>query len=326
MKYESIELKRIPGFSERLVASEKISINYIEGPDNGAPLILIPGQAGTWESYEKVLNPLARTFKVYAVNVRGHGKSTWTPGEYTFNNIGGDFSYFISEIVNEPAFISGNSSGGLIALWLAANKPELVRGIVLEDAPLFSADWPRIKKEFVYQVLNKTAQFLGAENGPDYIGFFKSIQRPTMDGKIRTIPNWMIRFFVWLIKMYEEPGEPLNIPWMPRRIKLFFRSISNFDPDFSRSWVDGRIYEGLDHADALSRVKCPVLIIHADWYRSNEGLIGAMDDEDSENALELVPHADYVRLHTRHVTHSGSPNKFIELVRVFIEKNINQSY
>ena len=90
-----------------------------------------------------------------------------------------------------------------------------------------------------------------------------------------------------------------------------------FDPDFARSWVDGRIYEGLNHEDALSRVKCPVLIIHADWYRTEKGLVGAMDDKDAERALDLLPQVEYVRLKTRHVTHSGAPKDFVSLVEKF---------
>lgn len=308
-------------FTQKQFDTGKVTLNYAEGPDNEQPLILIPGQAGTWQSYEKVMGPLSEIFKVYAVDVRGHGGSTWTTGEYTFNNIGEDFTSFIEEVVQRPAIVSGNSSGGLIALWLAANKPELVDRIVLEDAPLFSADWPRIKSEFVYEVLDKTATHLGHEDGPDYEGFLKSIQRPTEDGKVKELPGWLVGAMVWLIKRYEKPGEPLDIPWLPKRMRQLIGTISTFDPDFSRSWVDGRIYEGLNHEEALSRVKCPVLIIHADWYRTEKGLVGAMDDEDAKRALELAPHADYVRLNSRHVTHSGAPERFVELVKNFALKD-----
>jgi pimeloyl-ACP methyl ester carboxylesterase len=309
------------GFSENQFDTGKIRLNYAEGPDNGQPLILIPGQAGTWQSYEKVMGPLSQTFKVYAMDVRGHGGSTWTPGEYSFKKIGEDFIEFIEKVVKEPAIISGNSSGGLIALWLAANRPELVKVIVFEDAPLFSADWPRIKSEFVYEVLDKTATHLGHEDGPDYEGLLKSIQRPTMDGKEKALPGWLVDIIVWLIKRYEKPGEPLDIPWLPRRMRLLLRTFSTFDPDFSRSWVDGRIYEGLNHEDALSRVKCPVLIIHADWYRTEKGLVGAMDDDDARRVMEIAPHAEYVRLRTRHVTHSGAPEQYIALIKCFVQNN-----
>jgi len=306
------------GFRESQFDTGEIMLNYAEGPDNGQPLVLIPGQAGTWQSYQKVLGPLSESFKVYAVDVRGHGGSTWTTGEYTFNNIGEDFASFIEGVVKKPAIISGNSSGGLIALWLAANRPEMVDRIVLEDAPLFSADWPRIKSEFVYEVLDKTATYLGAEGGPDYEGFLGSIQRPTEDVKVKELPGWLLSVMIWLIKRYEKPGEPLDIPWLPGRMRQLIMTISLFDPDFSRSWVDGRIYEGLNHEEALSRVKCPVLFIHADWYRTEKGLVGAMDDDDVRHALELVPHAEYVRLETSHVTHSAMPVRFVELVKGFV--------
>ena len=305
------------GFKENQYDTGKITLNYAEGPDNEKPLILIPGQAGTWQSYQKVMGPLSETFKVYAVDVRGHGGSTWTTGEYNFDSIGEDFTSFIEGVVQKPAVISGNSSGGLIALWMAANKPDLVDRIVLEDAPLFSADWPRIKSEFVYEVLDKTAMYLGAEGGPDYEGLLRSIQRPTPDGKVKALPGWLVGSMVWLIKRYEKPGEPLDVPILPSRMRQLLLTFSTFDPDFSRSWVDGRIYEGLNHEEALSWVSCPVLIIHADWYRVEKGLVGAMDDDDAKHALEIAPHAEYVRLNTRHVTHSGAPEKFIKLLRKF---------
>ena len=35
--------------------------------------------------------------------------------------------------------------------WLAANRPDLVRAIVLEDPPLFAAEYPRIKTTIPYR-------------------------------------------------------------------------------------------------------------------------------------------------------------------------------
>ncbi len=129
-----------------------------------------------------------------------------------------------------------------------------------------------------------------------------------------------MNILVWLIKRYEKPSKPVDIPWMPGRMRLFFSSISSFDPDFSRSWVYRRIYEGLNSENALLRVRCPVLIICADWFRTEKGLVGAMDDKDAKHAEELVPHAEYVRIRTRHVTHLRAPSKFVELITKFAYK------
>jgi pimeloyl-ACP methyl ester carboxylesterase len=133
-------------FEEKRFNTGEIEINYVAGPKNGGPsLVLIPGQGGDWTSYKKVLPLLSERYQVYAIDVRGHGCSDWATGDYSFTSIGRDMTAFLESVVEEPAIVSGNSSGGLIALWLAANRPSLVKGIIMEDPPLFSAEWPRIK-------------------------------------------------------------------------------------------------------------------------------------------------------------------------------------
>lgn len=297
-----------------------IKINYAKGPNNGPALLLIPGQSTTWQNYEPVFAQLCKNFEVFALSIRGHGKSSWTSGAYTFNNIGGDITLFLQDIVGRPAIIAGNSSGGLIALWLAVNHKELVKGIVLEDAPLFSADWPRIKQEFVYEVLSKTAHYLGAPKGADYEGFFNSIKRPLANGITKSLPKSLSKMLAWLIKNREGRFAKFLLVFMPKQLKSLIQTIPTFDPDFSRSWVDGRIYTGLDHEVALKKIDIPLVIIHANWFRTNKGLVGAMDDEDAQKARLLAPHAEYIRVNSEHVTHSDNPDEYVNIINEFNKK------
>lgn len=48
------------GFEERCLNTGEIEMNYVVGPSNGPALVLIPAQMGTWESYQRVLPPLAQ--------------------------------------------------------------------------------------------------------------------------------------------------------------------------------------------------------------------------------------------------------------------------
>ena len=127
-------------------------MNYVAGPPNGTPLVFIPGQTVTWEEYTLIMPKLADRFQVFAVTVRGHGKSSWTPGKYTFNQLGKDMTAFLKGAVGKPAIVAGNSSGGVLTSWLAANSPEWVKAIVLEDPPLFRCDWPNIKDTWVFDM------------------------------------------------------------------------------------------------------------------------------------------------------------------------------
>jgi hypothetical protein len=93
----------------------------------------------------------------------------------------------------------------------------------------------------------------------------------------------------------------------------------DFDADFSQAFVDGRIYEGLDHADALKRVECPMLLLHANWVRHPDyGLVGAMDDNDAAMARELAPELLFKRIDSDHVIHSHNPDLYISAIEEFI--------
>ncbi|MFW9910136.1 MAG: alpha/beta fold hydrolase, partial [Candidatus Thorarchaeota archaeon] len=246
---------------EKQFNTGEITINYAVGPDNGPPLVLIPGQGADWTNYQNSIPLLINDFQVYAVDVRGHGRSDWKTGDYSWNSIGRDMSAFLEQVVKEPAIISGNSSGGLIALWLAVNKPESVRAIILEDPPLFSAEWPRIKQEYVYKVLQISVDMSHELTNSRSIGglarTFTKISRPLENGKIRKIPRSAAYFISFLIRASQKlkGGKPS----LPGTLGKILEVMTTYDPDFSQAFVDGRIYEGLDHADALQRSERPML-------------------------------------------------------------------
>jgi len=79
-------------------------------------------------------------------------------GKYTFDQLGVAVSAFLREVVGRPAIVGGNSSGGVLTMWLAANAPELVTASIIEDAPFFRAEWPAIKTQVVYDVFLGLAQ------------------------------------------------------------------------------------------------------------------------------------------------------------------------
>lgn len=316
---------REAGFKECRFNTGEIKLNYVVGPDNGPALVLIPAQMGTWESYAKVLLPLSDDFQVYAVDIPGHGKSEWTTGDYSWQSIGRDMTAFLQQVVRRPTIISGNSSGGLIALWLAANRPECVSALILEDAPVFSAEMPRFRDEdrFVYEGLQHVVDVLGDPTNRDLADYFRAQVLPVNEGRReRRVPEWFSNLLSWLIRRYESrhPGQPVDIAYLPSTLRTLIKSISSYDPDFARAFVDGRIYEGLERAKALRRVQCPMLILHANWFRHPRyGLVGAMDDQDAARIRALVPHAEYKKIPANHVIHVFEPEKFVREVRAFAE-------
>jgi pimeloyl-ACP methyl ester carboxylesterase len=315
------------GFEERRFNTGEIELNYVVGPDHGPALVLIPAQMAIWETYLPNLLSLSKRFQVYAIDVRGHGKSSWTTGDYSWASIGRDMTAFLEQVVQRPTILSGNSSGGVIGLWCAANLPEWVSGLILEDAPVFSVEMPRFRDEdrFVYAGLKHFVDNLGDLNNRDLANYFRGQILPVNEGKReKRLPNWFVKIMSGLIGRYERahPGEPVDIPYFPGAMRQLFKAISMFDPDFSRAFVDGRFYEGLDHAEALKRVQCPVLIMHGNWFRHEKyGLVGALDDQDVAHIQALVPNSQVVNIRANHVLHRYKPDEFNQAIENFAVQN-----
>ncbi len=151
-----------------------------------------------------------------------------------------------------------------------------------------------------------------------------------IEGKQKVIqfPNWltgiisiMIRFYGWL-----KPGKPVDLPLLPAETRMLIKGLSEYDPDFTRAFVDGRAYEGFSHAEALEKVKCPLLVLQANWFRHPEfGLVGSMDDRDLERLRSLVPHAQYKRITSGHMIHFENPKQYIKEIKEFAAKVMTAS-
>lgn len=313
------------GFTEKSYTTPAgISLNYVEGPHHGPALVLIPAQMATWEDYQKVLPTLSTRFHVFALDIRGHGKSSWTTGDYSWQSVGDDMRAFLRDVVKRPAIISGNSSGGIIALWCAANVPDYTRAIILEDAPLFAVEMPRFRDhdKYTYNGLKHIADSLGEQH--DIANFFR-IEAPVRRGNkivVKRIPTWFVNLIGWMIRRRQRahPTEPIDLPYMPLVFRLAVKSLSMFDPDFSRAFVDGRFYKGIDHEAALKKVACPMLLIHANWFRHPQyGLIGAMDADDAAHAQKIKPDIMYKKLNATHVIHFFDPPAYLAAFDEFVQ-------
>ncbi|MBX9243752.1 alpha/beta fold hydrolase [Actinotalea ferrariae] len=315
---------RAAGFTHELIELGEVTLSHVRGPAAGPPLVLVPAQMATWRTYAGVMPALARTFEVFAVDVRGHGSSSWTPGRYSWESVGGDLARFLEDVVQRPAVVSGNSSGGVLALWLGATVPDHVAAVVLEDAPVFSVEMPRFRDRdrFVHQGLERFVRVLGDRDVRRLADYFRDQVLPVSERRVKRMPGWFVDLLDRAVRDYERrhPGEPSGADawWLPGAMHELMRSLSMFDPDFARAFVDGRFYGDLSHEAALRALACPLLLLHGSWFRSERfGLVGALDDDDARRIRDLVPGTVYRRIDANHVIHRFRPKEFVaELVSI----------
>jgi len=98
------------------------------------PIVLVHGSWGSHQQWDAVASGLASSYRVLSYDRRGHSDST---GSGTVHDDVLDLAALIEILKIAPAFVAGNSFGSAITLRLAASRPDLVRGIILHEPPLF---------------------------------------------------------------------------------------------------------------------------------------------------------------------------------------------
>ncbi|HEY0261189.1 MAG TPA: alpha/beta hydrolase [Lacisediminihabitans sp.] len=306
------------GFSLKTTRVGDVELSYAEGPDNGPALVLLHAQHMDWFSYSRVLPALSRRFHVFDIDYPGHG-TTVVPADYpmTANRIGSDLATFIETTIGEPAFVTGNSSGGLLTTWLAANRPDLVRAVVLEDPPLFSGEYPRIMTTIADRSF-ATCSDAVREGVDDFLLYWIDSNKAFFTKNMAPGSAFLL---TQAVKAYRRahPGEPVEIGLLPDdTVRLFLRGMDQFDPRFGAAFHEGTWNAGFDHAEALAKVACPALLVQAEFSILPDGTLnGAMSQEDADRAMSLLPDGSYRRVEATHVVHLAEPELYTDLLEEF---------
>jgi pimeloyl-ACP methyl ester carboxylesterase len=267
-------------FPEHIVDLGEIRMNYaVAGDLEHPPLLLIPGQTESWWGYEAAMGLLAPHFQVFAVDLRGQGRSTWTPGRYSLDLFGSDLVRFIDRVIGRPTFVSGLSSGGVMSAWLSAfAAPGQVRASVYEDPPLFASEVePAVGPSIRQGPVGARFRLLYKWLGPQWsIGDEKGLQAAMADAT----PSWMPGAL--RSAAAERGGE---VPALGSRVDL-----REYDPEWADAFTSGRVALTCDHEAMLTQVKVPVLFTHHFHYTdpATGNLLGAISSAQAQHVRRLV--------------------------------------
>jgi pimeloyl-ACP methyl ester carboxylesterase len=101
---------------------------------DGDPLVLIHGAWTDHTTWNALVEPLARSFRVFRYDRRGHSRSARGPVHPSRRRHEDDLAALLETL--GPAHLVGTSYGAAIALALAGRRPELVRSVVAHEPPL----------------------------------------------------------------------------------------------------------------------------------------------------------------------------------------------
>jgi 3-oxoadipate enol-lactonase len=108
---------------------------YVREEGAGDPVLLLHGLGGDHTVWDYQVPTLAKTYRVLAPDLRGHGR-TPPPDDarYTFEEFEGDVRKLLDERKTGAVHLVGLSGGGLLALRLLLDDPSRVRSLALFGA------------------------------------------------------------------------------------------------------------------------------------------------------------------------------------------------
>jgi 3-oxoadipate enol-lactonase len=115
------------------VFANSVHLNYVEAGTGEPPLLILHGLGGSHDMWLTLLPAFARSRRVIAGDHRGHGDSDKPAGPYTVKLLAQDWIAALDALGVARAHLLGLSLGGAVAMRIAAEHPQRVAKLILEN-------------------------------------------------------------------------------------------------------------------------------------------------------------------------------------------------
>lgn len=257
-------------FQQRRFAGAAGALHVAIGPASGPPLVLLHGVTRRWQDWTPLLASLSMRWQIFALDFRGHGGSARAPGKYLVCHYVEDAVALLEREVMQPAVILGHSLGAMVAAGAASATPALVRAVVMEDPP-FDTLGPGI-------------------GSTPFHAFFAGVRDVCRQGgDVETVAARLAEIRV--PRLDGSGAVRLGDVRDATSLRFSARCLADVDPEVLEPLVAGRWLEGYDTSSRLHGVKCPALLLQADYSAG-----GMLPDADAERALSALVHGSRVRV------------------------------
>jgi len=223
------------------------------GTSNTQTIILLHGAFASSTAFQHCFLQLSKTFHIFAIDLRGHGHSSYNQTLSSHDDFVTDLKQFTEALNLDKFYLLGWSMGGNVAMKFAAQYPDQTQSLILIN-PASTKGFPTYKvDENGMQTLEraKTKEEVNSQPGPRFIA--ESVAKKDREG-IRGSLNMF--YFNGKNKPREEMVEILIDAWLEFRC-------ADVLPHNSNTFNISDEYNGVNHGtNETAKIKCKVLIVH----------------------------------------------------------------
>ena len=273
---------------EKYITVEGMKIRYIV-KGAGSPLLLLHGFGEFLETWDFNIRPLSEHYRVYAMDLPGHGLSDKPEVAYNIFFFTRFVTNFMHALGIDRASIIGHSVGGAISINIAVSFPEIVDKLILEASSGLSNDVSVLHNMCCIPVLGGD----DTEESAVTVALEQRMKKEFYN------PDFVAKDIVGISYRFTQMPEVRRV-----LLSILHNSVN----------VNGLRPE-MVMLDRLYQVKSPTLFIH-----------GVQDSinplELSQNACRLVPNAKLKVIdECGHYSHIEKAAEFNEAVISFLKAN-----
>lgn len=260
-----------------------LSLNYaVTGRSDAPPIILLHGVTHRWQAFDEIIPSLTGGYRVYAVDLRGHGESGRVRDGYRAVSYAEDILALIRDVTGSPVVVGGHSLGALAALQVGAELGDQCRSLVLMEPPLVHAR-QSIKDTPWYEMFDRTYQLVSTASG-----------RQEIEDVLKA----------------RLPDAPLDV------LRGMADRLNHLDPQVLATLLDPSFMRSYDLVGLLERVTCPTLLMQSD-----PGVNSVLEEVDVTLVNRHIRDCRHViirdAIHTLHFSH---PHQVSAVIVEFLEE------
>jgi pimeloyl-ACP methyl ester carboxylesterase len=135
---------------DSFITANNLTFHLIDWGGDGEWLIFLHGLASQAHMFDLVAPKLIDSFRIVAIDQRGHGLSDKPDSGYDCATVTSDLDAILRALKIDRAVLAGHSWGGNVAVQYAADHPDRVSSLILIDGGFLQIgdrlDWPTVEK------------------------------------------------------------------------------------------------------------------------------------------------------------------------------------